>query len=148
MSKIEQVNVTQNQSMLKITLEHIFLFNNKYDKVSFGNVVAAGEITLKAGDLIYKRTGTVVDKLTDVDANIAAVVGIAAMESDVVLADTNTLDINMCVKGVIAENLINLPGTMTFDDVIPTTTLTLRDHLNQLGFHLETSIDNTKFDNQ
>lgn len=145
---IEQVNVTRNQSMAKITLEHIFLFDNRYDKVNFGNVVAAGEITLAAGDLLYKRTGVLVDKLTDVDANIAAVVGIAAMEGDVVLADTDTLAINMCVEGTIDENKINLPGTMSFDDVIPTTNLTLRDHLNQLGFHLEVGIDNTKFDNQ
>ncbi len=145
---IEQVNVTRNQSMAKITLEHIFLFDNRYDKVTLGNVVAAGTIVLAAGDLLYKRTATLVDKLTDVDANIAAVVGIAAMEDDLSVLDTVQVAINMCVEGTIDEDKINLPGGMTLDDVIPTTNLTLRDHLNQLGFHLETGIDNTKFDNE
>jgi len=144
---IDQVNITRNQSTLKVTLEHVFLFDNRFDERVLHNTTATAEITIKAGDLLFKNAATTVDKLTDVDANIDKIVGIAAMESDVAVADTATLNINMGVEGTINENLINLPGTMTFDDVIPTTNLTLRDHLNQLGFHLETSSENTKFDN-
>lgn len=143
---IEQVNITRNQSTLKVTLEHVFLFNNKYDERTLDNVTAGAQITLKIGNLLFKNAATTVDVL-DAAANIDNIVGILALEDDVDLADTSTLDINMATQGTIAEEKIILPGGVTFDTVIPTTTRTLRDHLNSIGFHLETSSENTKFDN-
>lgn len=144
---IEQVNVTNNQSTLKITIEQVFLFDNRYDERILDNKTASAEITTKIGSLLFKNAATTVDILTDVDANIDKVVGILALVNDTVLADAETLDINMAISGDVNEDAIVLPGTMTFDDVIPTTNITLRDHLNNLGFHLVKSIENTKFDN-
>lgn len=143
----EQVNVTNNQSTLKILFEQVFLFNNKYDERTLKNTTASAEITTKIGSLLYKNAATTVDILTDVDADIDKVVGILALVNDTVMADNAELLINMATQGEINENAIVLPGGMTFDDVIPTTTITLRDHLNSLGFHLTKSIENTKFDN-
>lgn len=144
---IEQVNVTNNQSTLTIQFDQVFLFNNKYDERTLNNTTASGDITTKIGSLLFKNAATTVDILTDVDANIDKVVGILALVNDTVILDTESLDINMATQGEINENAIVLPGAMTFDDVIPTTTITLRDHLNSLGFHLTKSIENTKFDN-
>lgn len=146
MNKVEQVNNTRNQSTALYTLEHIFLFNNRYDEKTFNNTTAGGDVTLTAGTLLFKLNATDVDAL-DVAANIANVVGVAAVGEENVLSDTDTLDINMAISGEIAEELIVLPGGVTLDTVIPTTTLTLRDRLNELGFHLVAGTENTKFDN-
>ncbi len=144
---IEQVNVTNNQSTLTIQFNQVFLFNNKYDERTLKNTTTSAEITTKIGSLLYKTAATEVDILTDVDANIASVVGVLALVNDTVMADNAELLVNMATQGELNEDAIVLPGTMTFDDVIPTTTITLRDHLNSLGFHLTKSIENTKFDN-
>lgn len=144
---IGQVNVTNNQSTLKISFEQVFLFNNKYDERTLHNTTAVADITTKIGSLLFKNAATTVDVLTDVDANIASIVGVLALVNDTVITNGSTLDINMATQGELNEDAIVLPGGMTFDDVIPTTTITLRDHLNSLGFHLTKSIENTKFDN-
>ena len=100
-----------------------------YDEKVFNNTTASAEATITSGNLLFKLSATDVDIL-DAAANIANVVGIAAMESDVAVANTATLNINMCVGGFIAEELIVLPGGVTLDTVIHTTQLRLRDRLN------------------
>lgn len=146
MSTGTQVNVTRNQSTLLIDIKHIFLFDNRYDEKVFNNTTAAAEVTLKAGTLMFKLNATDVDVL-DAAANIANVVGIAAVEGDVVVANAATANINIATQGTVAEGEIILPGGVTLDTVIPTTQLTLRDRLNELGFHLEAATENTKYDN-
>ena len=141
-----QVNATRNQSTLLIDIKHIFLFDNRYDVKTINNDTAAAEITLKPGTLLFKLSATEVDAL-DAAANIANVVGISANETDIVLADDATATINMATEGTVAEGEIILPGGVTLETVIPTTQLTLRDRLNELGFHLETAVEHTKHDN-
>ena len=143
---VEQVNATNNQSALKVELTSIFLFGNQYDKRTLSNTTAGAQITAKAGNLLFKNAAATVDVLS-VAANISSIVGILAIENDTDVANAGTLSVNMAVSGTIAEEKIILPGGITCDTVIPTTLITLRDHLNSLGFHLETSVDNTKFDN-
>lgn len=144
---VEQVNNTQNQSMAKYTHNHIFLGNNDYDEKVLTNTAQSAEITLKTGQLIMKSGASVVDVL-DLAANIANVVGILTMGDDVALADDASLDVNIAIRGDIAEEQIILPAAITLDTVIPTTLRTLRDHLNSLGFHLIAGTENTKFDNE
>lgn len=143
---IEQVNVTRNQSTLLITLEQVFLFNNKYDETVFDNTSATAEIILLSGHLMFKLAATTVDVL-DGAANIENIVGIAAVDGELVVADTETSPINIAIQGDIAEEKIILTGSVTLDTLIPTTTRTLRDHLNGLGFHLVSGVENTKHDN-
>ena len=147
MSKGTQVNVTKNQSTFLIEQKHVFLFDNKYDETIFNNTTASAEVTLTSGMLMFKLSATEVDVLAAA-ASIAAVVGIAAMDNDAVVADAGTQDINICIGGGIAEEGIVLPGGITLDTVIPTTQLTLRDRLNELGFHISSAgMEHTKFDN-
>jgi hypothetical protein len=146
-NQIEQVNATRNQSMAKYTHDHVFLGNNDFDEKTLNNTTAAAEVTITSGTLLFKLSPTEVDVL-DAAANIANVVGIAAMEADVAVANAATLDINVCLRGEVAEELIDLPAGVTLDTVIPTTQLTLRDRLNELGFHLVAGTNNTKFDNE
>lgn len=146
LNKVEQVNNTRNQSTAKYTHEHIFLGNNKYDEKTLTNAAEGDVITLQTGQLIMKSAAAVVDVL-DAAANIGNVVGILTMDADLEVADAASVDVNIATEGIIAEECIILPAGVTLDTVIPTTVLTLRDRLNELGFHLETSTENTKFDN-
>ena len=143
---IEQKNITRNQSTLLVTLEQVFLFNNKYDPTTFDNTTAAAEVALVSGNLMFKLAAGTVDVLTE-DTQIASVVGIAAVDGELVVADAATAAINIAISGEVAEEKIILPGGVTLDTVIPTTTLTLRDRLNELGFHLVSGVENTKHDN-
>lgn len=144
---VEQVNNTNNQSTAKYTFEQTFLGNNRFDEKTLTNTLASAEITLKTGQLIVKTAAAVVDVL-DVAANIANVVGILLMDEDTAVADDASRTVNIATGGLVAEEMIILPAGITLDTVIPTTVLTLRDRLNELGFHLEAGVENTKFDNE
>jgi len=144
--KVEQSNVTRNQSTATYTLESLFLFDNRYDEKTFNNTTAVAEVTLLPGHLLFKLSATDVDLLNGA-ANIANVVGIAAVGEENIVADAGTLNINMAIKGEVSEEGIILPAGVTLDTVIPTTQLTLRDRLNELGFHLVSGVENTKSDN-
>ena len=144
--KVEQSNVTRNQSTATYTLESLFLFDNRYDEKTFNNTTAVAEVTLLPGHLLFKLSATDVDLLNGA-ANIANVVGIAAVGEENIVADAGTLNINMAIKGEVSEEGIILTGGVTLDTVIPTTQLTLRDRLNELGFHLVSGAENTKSDN-
>jgi len=143
---VEQKNVTRNQSTALYTLEHIFIFDNRYDEKTFNNTTATAQVTLLPGHLLFKLNATDVD-LLDAAANIANVVGICAVAEENIVADAGTLPINMAIQGDIAEEGLVLTGGVTLDTVIPTTQLTLRDRLNELGFHLVSGVENTKHDN-
>ena len=143
---VEQKNVTRNQSTALYTLEHIFLFDNRYDEKTFNNTTATAQVTLLPGHLLFKLNATDVD-LLDAAANIENVVGICAVAEENIVADAGTLPINMAIQGDIAEEGLVLTGGVTLDTVIPTTQLTLRDRLNELGFHLVSGVENTKHDN-
>lgn len=146
-NNIEQVNATRNQSIAKYTFDHIFLGNNDFEPASIDNQIAAGTITVRSGTLMFKNSATTVDKFSAA-TQIVDIVGIARMDEEVSILDDGTLDINIGIRGDIAEELIELPGGITLDTVIPTTNRTLRDHLNSLGFHLYAGVENTKFDNE
>jgi hypothetical protein len=146
-NSVTQVNATNNQSMAKYVHDHMFLANNRYDKKTLTNTLLSAENTIKTGMLAVKTAAAVIDVL-DVAANIANVIGILRLEGDIVLADDGSVDVNVATQGIVAEELIILPGGITLDTVIPTTLITLRDRLNELGFHLEVGTENTKFDNE
>jgi len=143
---VEQKNVTRNQSTALYTLEQVFLFNNKYDSATFDNTTAGAEVALVSGMLMFKLAADTVDVL-EADTQIASVVGIAAVDGELVVANTATAAINIAISGEVAEEKIVLPGGITLDTVVPTTMITLRDTLNGLGFHLVSGVENTKHDN-
>ena len=142
---VSQVNNTRNQSTALFTADKVFLGNNDYDPITLTNAAAGAQVTLESGMLLYKTAAGVVD-VNPAAANIANVVGILRMDSNVDLADAGSLAVNMAIRGDIAEEMLVL-GTANLDTLIPTTQRTLRDHLNGLGFHLVAGVENTKFDN-
>ncbi|MES2287260.1 MAG: hypothetical protein V4547_16330 [Bacteroidota bacterium] len=146
MSTVNQRNATRNQSTADFqSTIPVFIFNNRFTYGIFKNTSGA-ELTLKRGMLVA-RSLTVVNGLIPVDdTNLADVVGIAAVEEDVVLANNASVNINMCVKGTVDGTALVLPAAVTLDTVEGNKTL--RDVLEAVGFHIDTtSVEHTKFDN-
>jgi len=79
-------------------------------------------------------------------ANLANTVGITAIDGSVVLGVNDSANINYCSKGEIDGNKLTLPAGVTLDTVVGSKTL--RDILEDLGLHIDTSsVEHTKFDN-
>lgn len=141
---IEQVNNTNNQSTLKVTLEHFFLFDNRFHDGAYKNT-NVGAITLKPFSMVA-RDITIADGLIPVElANLVDVIGISANINDIAQASGAIDDISYGVKGTIAEELLVLPAGVTLDSAVGNKVL--RDILEDIGFHLESATENTKFDN-
>ena len=81
------------------------------------------------GGLVARKTPKIVEALTA--DNIAKVVGISAsnVETSGALA--------YATKGTVIENNLTFPSGVTLDTLIGETGLTLRDKLEDLGFHFE-----------
>ncbi|WP_300440679.1 hypothetical protein [Christiangramia sp.] len=151
MAKITQRDATRNQSAADfLRCEHIFLFDNHYQAGVFKNTTGA-ELTLKAGSLV--KRGTTANELVPVGADLTLVdtIGIVFIEEDIVLAANETADIHYGIDGAIDETKLELPGATTIDtfptDGTTTSGKTVKDFLHALGFQLEGSVDNTKYDN-
>lgn len=143
---ITQVNATRNQSTANYVADHVFLGDNDYDEMALVNVTATAAVTLTSGMLVFKTAAGTVD-VNPAAANIDSVVGVLRMDGDIEIADAGTMDVNVCLRGRIAEEMI-VVGGITLATLIPTTFKTLRDKLNSLGFHLTNRVENTKQDNQ
>lgn len=102
---------------------------------------AAAAITIVAG---VGATANGVIPVTS--ATLADVIGVSALEGSVSLADAATLAINYGSKGTIDGNRLTLPAGVTLDTAVGAKTL--RDKLEDLGLHVDTStVEQTKFDN-
>jgi len=77
---------------------------------------------------------------------LANTIGVAAVDGEVLLANAESLNINYCTKGNIDGLQLVLPAGVTLETVVGAKTL--RDVLESLGLHVDTStVENTKFDN-
>ena len=145
MGTVTQRDNTRNQSTVDISHSHIFMGSNAFEEAVFNNNTG-GELTLKAGTLVIRNAANAAQVLPAIaGATIANVVGIVALDSDVVLADAATVNINFGYAGKVDETKLVLPAATTLDTV--QASKTVRDHLNALGLELTATIDNTKFDN-
>lgn len=145
MAKVTQRDNTRNQSTVDISHSHIFMGSNGFEESVFLNNTGA-ELTLKPGSLVLRNGAAPLQIIPAVaDATIANVIGVIAIENEVVLADAATLNVNYCTKGKVDETLLSLPGAYTLDTV--QANRTVKDHLNALGFELVATVENTKLDN-
>ena len=138
----EQRNVTRNQSTADYSKSKIFIFDNRFHSGIFKNDTE-DPLTLRAGMLVCRDVATPDGLIPATSANLAKVVGIATSTLPELAADA-TSTINYGVKGTVDSNLIILPATVTFNTTVGS--VTLRDFLEGLGFHLEASVENTKFE--
>jgi hypothetical protein len=143
MPDFNQRNSTRNQSTADITFGEIFLFDNRFQEGVFKNNTAAS-INISKGILVVRDTTVVNGLIPATTANLANVVGIADVD-DLTLAASATANISFGTKGTVNETLLVLPATVTLDTAVGS--ITLRDTLEKLGFHLEATVEHTKFDN-
>jgi hypothetical protein len=145
MNDVNQRNVTRNQSTADYQIKRIFVFDNRFESGNYLNNSGA-TATIEAGMLVARSTTVAGGLIPVTSANLANVIGIAALEGAVDLANAATLSITYGTKGTIDGNQLVLPATVTLDTVVGQKTL--RDVLEGIGFHVDTSsVEHTKFDN-
>jgi hypothetical protein len=141
MSTITQSNNTRNQLFSAYDFSKVFLFDNKYRKVS---IAASGsDLTITAGELIG-IVSTVYQPYDSTTSNIR-LVGVAA--ETITISDGDSADVLICIAGKVAEDKLLFNGTDTIDTVVDYKTL--REHLESdtLGIELASTDELTAADN-
>lgn len=144
---VTQRNATRNQSTADYQSKKIFIFDNRYIEGVFKNN-SGGSFTLLPGMLAVRDIAVADGFLPATADNIADVIGVVAVDGSVVLANAATANINICTKGTIDGNLLILPATVTLNTVPTDASKTVRDILEGIGLHIDTSsVEMTKLDN-
>ena len=120
---VDIIRANNSYSEAQYSDKKVFVFDN-----SFQNNETTDNAVVYGG-LVARKSAKIVEALTA--ANIAKVVGISAsnVETSGALA--------YATKGTVIENNLTFPSGVTLDTLIGATGLTLRDKLEDLGFHLE-----------
>ena len=120
---VDIIRANNSYSEAQYSDKKVFVFDN-----SFQNNETTDNAVVYGG-LVARKSAKIVEALTA--ANIAKVVGISAsnVETSGALA--------YATKGTVIENNLTFPAGVTLDTLIGGTGLTLRDKLEDLGFHLE-----------
>ena len=120
---VEIIKANNSYSEAQYSDKKVFVFDNRYQNRE------TTDTAVVYGGLVCRKSAGVVEAATA--ANIAKVVGISAwnVETSGALA--------YATKGTVIENNLMFPSGVTLDTLIGETGLTLRDKLEDLGFHLE-----------
>ena len=120
---VEIIKANNSYSEAQYSDKKVFVFDNRYQNRE------TTDTAVVYGGLVCRKSAGVVEAATA--ANIAKVVGISAsnVETSGALA--------YATKGTVIENNLMFPAGVTLDTLIGETGLTLRDKLEDLGFHLE-----------
>ena len=120
---VDIIRANNSYSEAQYSDKKVFVFDNSFQN----NETTADAVVY--GGLVARKSAKIVEALTA--ANIAKVVGISAsnVETSGALA--------YATKGTVIENELTFPAGVTLDTLIGVTGLTLRDKLEDLGFHLE-----------
>ena len=120
---VDIIRANNSYSEAQYSDKKVFVFDNYFQN----NETTADAVVY--GGLVARKSAKIVEALTVV--NIAKVVGISAsnVETSGALA--------YATKGTVIENNLTFPSGVTLDTLIGATGLTLRDKLEDLGFHFE-----------
>jgi hypothetical protein len=144
---ITQRNTTRNQSTADYEVKKIFIFDNRFTEGVYKNN-SGSSLTLKPGMLAVRDTAVAGGLLPATADNLEAVIGVVSVDGDLVLANNATANINICTKGTVDGNRLVLPASVTLNTVPTDAAKTLRDILEGIGLHIDTSaVEMTKFDN-
>tara|TARA_B100000953_G_C18015880_1_gene419266 strand:- start:864 stop:1310 length:447 start_codon:yes stop_codon:yes gene_type:complete len=145
--KANQTVSTRNQSTVQYYRENIFLFGNRYQKGVINNASGA-DITVKRGQLVLRDTDNANGiKLAVAGATLVGVIGVLAIEDEIVIPNGGSVEVNYCIKGDIDSTLLQLPETVTLDTVPTGGNKNVRDLLTDLGFVLFKVNEQSKFEN-
>ena len=143
---VEQTTATRNQSTAIISeANRVFIFDNRYVEGVFKNNTGA-DFELSHGQLVVRDVTVADGFLPATAANLANVIGVSAYEGKTTLAAGATRNINIGTKGTIIGLALVLPAGVTLLTTVGNKTL--KDVLEGLGFHVDTStVENTKLEN-
>ena len=142
---VTQRNETRNQSTADFQSKKIFIFDNRFENGSYKNNTV-GDLDLTAGMLVARDLTVDGGLIPVTSANLADTIGIAAYDGTVTIATTASVVTAYATKGTIDGNQLSLPATVTLNTDVGTKSL--KDVLEAIGFHIDTSsVEHTKFDN-
>mgnify|MGYP003634981798 CR=1 FL=1 len=146
MSSITTVNQTENQVQFNIDQSKMFIWDNRYENVTFRNLTG-GTLSYAVGTVLGRisATGKVTEmKSAATDGSELPIGILATVITD--LATVSDVVINMCTAGDVAEEKLIFNGA----DVITTAEQAriYRDWLQLAGIKAVLGTDLTGFDNQ
>lgn len=144
---VTQRNNNRSQSTADYEFKKIFIFDNRYSNGTLENYSSpAVTQTLESGKLLFRDAANGGNLSVEPDANYAYLVGVLAIEGSVDVLAAGTLSVSYCDKGTVDGNKLLLPGTDTLDTIY--SGLSVKDHLQRIGIHVDTSsVEHTNFDN-
>lgn len=137
---------TQNQLNTNYDFSKLFLWNNRYESVSYTNG-GGSTVTIEAGTLFGRinASGKVQPLVAAASDGSQFPAGILAQQ--IVVPAGATINVSMCVSGDVAEELILFNAAETFSTVVSGQTLRQLIASNTVGIKLVSAVENTAFDN-
>ena len=148
MASSELRDTNRNQGTLDRDFSKIFVFDNRYENVTFLNNTGA-ELDLLPGTVVGRITATGEVAPLDAGAADGSQFPIGIVQSGIDgLADAATADIAICVSGDVVEDKIVLVNGETLDGTTISGKI-LRDRIGSdtVGVKLVASEELTNFDN-
>lgn len=145
---VTQRNATRNQSTADYVSKSGFIFDNRFIDGVYKNTTGSSK-ELKHMELVARSLTDANGFIPVTASNILSAIGIAKIEDgSITLANNATATIFIGTKGTIDGNMLVLPAGVTLNTVPEDATKTVRDYLESIGFHVDTTtVDNTKADN-
>lgn len=147
MSQEEVLNNGQ-QSITNTDLSKIFVFNNRYETMSFTNDDVYDDVQLQAGMVMGRIAST--NKVVQLvkGASDGSQYPIGVLLNDLLVQEGDTVNVSVCVSGDVAEEkLIFLSGT-ALTDVVESKTIRDRIGSDTVGIKLVAATELTGYDNQ
>jgi hypothetical protein len=142
MSEVTSSNQTRNQITNAYDFSKIFLFDNKYQTITLVNATGAA-VEYLIGTLIGVVTSTY-KKYASGTSNIS-MIGILAETVSVPANDS--VSVQVCIGGKVAEEKILLQGSDTLDTVVAYKSIRNRLASDTLGIELAATDELTVADN-
>ena len=142
MSEITQGTPTRNQLFSAYDYSKIFLFDNKYRKVTIPNATEA-DVDLAVGTLIGIVTSTY--QVYKSGTSNISLVGVLA--ESVTIPANDSLDVDVCIGGKVAAEKLVFDGTDTLDTVVAYKPIRDRLESDTMGIYVVETNELTAADN-
>lgn len=145
---IEAVGQTNNQAHFKYDYSKIFIFDNRYEKVTFRNLTA-GALDYPVGTVLgmIHATGKVTNLKSGATDGSELPIGILATEITQ-LGATSDVEVNMCTSGDVEESKLVFDGSDDLTTVVADRRLRERLAADTVGIVLKSGTELTNFDNE
>lgn len=139
-------NITRNQIYTDYNFEKAFIFDNEFIRGQYTNSTGS-EVTLSIGRVMGRisASGLFLPLVSTASDGSQFPVGILA--ENVTVANNATVNINICVKGDVNQNVLSFASSETLDTVISGRRLRDRIAADTQGIRIVPTVENTRFDN-